>query len=226
MEKVDKIDKHRFATQPKYKECTEKIKARQALIEKYREITGNHTLPDQKQYWTLCHEQDNSEGSEIVQLQKMGFLTKSQFYGIDDNFKLIENNRIFHPEANFFHGDWLEEIYKQHESGNFNPGLIYFDYTRTLVSKLAPIYVGRTLNICPVGTIVAANLMVTNGHNKDVYDSETFSRKLWENVWAKDYQDSDYWVVEEFAGKRALAYQYKGSKTVMRTYFFKRIKAA
>jgi hypothetical protein len=71
------------ASQPVYYENKHKIKSREYIIKSYREITGLDCMPKDKQYWTFCREQPNSDGAEIVQLVKSGLIQKSQFYGID-----------------------------------------------------------------------------------------------------------------------------------------------
>jgi hypothetical protein len=204
------FDKHNFAKQPDYHSNSAKIKARQQLIHAYAKITGVNVLPKEKSYWTFCNKQPNTEGAEIVQLTQSGFITKSQFFGIDNDIKkegVIEFNKKQHPEANWLCGDWLEVIEENFES--FNPALVYFDYTKTVVKTGCHMYLAKTMNLCPPQTVVAANLMLSDGHSSKRFDSKI----LVESV-GKYLRDPQEWVVSE------QFYSYKASQTDMGTFFF------
>ena len=206
------FDKHQFANQPTYYSNSAKIKARENLMNAYRKITGLHKLPKEKGYWTFCNKQPNIEGAEIVQLVQNEFLHKSQFFGIDNDIKeegIIEFNKKSHPEANWFCGDWLAVIEENYDI--FNPALVYFDYTKTVVKTSCHIYLAKTMNICPSQTVVAANLMLSDGHS-----SRRFAPKiLIESLFKYLRRPQDWTPLEKF-------YSYKASRTEMGTFFFTR----
>jgi len=211
-EVLNPFDKHRFATQPVYHTKAPKIRARGQIVVAYREITGQYSIPCDRGYWTLCNKQPNVDGAEIVQLVKCGLLQKKQFYGIDYDLNdegIIEFNQQQHPEANWFKGEWLEVIEENYEL--FNPGLIYFDYTRTVVTPACHLYLARTMNMCPPKTVVAANLMLSDGHSRRRFDPDL----LVENLGIHLRSPSNWDVYDKY-------YSYKSSHTEMATYIFVR----
>lgn len=207
---MNPYDKHQFATQPDYSSNSSKIEARKQLISAYREITGKDTLPSNKGYWTLCNWQPKSEGSEIVQLVNSGLIEKHQFFGVDNDLKnegIIDFNKSCHPEANWFLGDWIEVVEGNYDL--FNPGLVYFDYNRTVSKSSCHICVARTMNMCPSDVVFAANLMLSDGHSKRKFDPKT----LIESIQPYLRSPSCWVVVDCF-------YSYKASRTDMGTFIF------
>lgn len=173
------VDKHRFAKQPKYHTKTPKIRAREQIVSAYRQIFSRSAIPADRGYWTLCNWQPNSEGAEIVQLEKMGLLHSSQFFGVDYDLRnegIIEHNKQCHPNANWFRGDWLEVIDENYYQ--FNPAIVCFDYTRTIMSLGCHLYLARTMDMCPVESMVAANLMLTDGHSSRQFDPKFLLENL------------------------------------------------
>ena len=206
------FDKHKFADQPVYHANTVKIEARSQLVEAYRTITGLTKIPPHKGYWTLCNRQPDLEGSEIVQLVNAGLIEKQQFFGVDNDIRkegIIEYNEGQHPEANWLCGDWLEVLEENYDI--FDPSLIYMDYTRTVMRPSCHIYVARTINMCPSNTVIAVNLMLSDGHSRKRFDSKFFVEAV-----RKYVRDSQDWTVSE------QFYSYKASRTEMGTFIFTR----
>jgi len=209
---TDPFDKHQFADQPDYCSNPVKMQARNQIVEAYRKSTGLNFVPKNKNYWTFCNKQPNIEGSEVVQLVKTGFITKNQFFGVDNDLKgegIIEFNRSCHPEANWFQGDWLEVIEDNFEL--FNPALVFFDYTKTVVKTSCHIYLARTMNMCPSKTVVAANLMLSDGHS-----SKRFDPKILVESVINYLRDPQEWIVSDHY------FSYKSSRTEMGTFIFTR----
>lgn len=207
------MDKHRHSEQPLYYTKEEKIKAREQIVLAYRDLTGNYKIPEDKNYWTLCNEQPDIEGSEINQLAKIGLIKKSQFYGVDydiQNSGIIERNRKTHPEAHWFKGEWLRVLDDNYD--RFNPALIYFDYTFTVVSPKTYRNLAGTMNICPPDTVIAANIMISDGHSNRKYSVDDFVNRIWRNV----VYASKWKLLDKY-------YPYKASHTKMATFIFRRI---
>lgn len=209
---INPFDKHKHATQPVYHTKSPKIKAREQVVAAYKAFSGKESIPENRGYWTFCNKQPNSDGAEIVQLTKSGFIQKNQFYGIDYDLKnegIIEFNQQQHPEAHWFKGEWLDVI--EHNYEQFNPALIYFDYTRTIVTIGCHIYLARTMNMCPKKTMVAANLMISDGHSSRRFDPKL----LVENLGIHLRSPNDWMISDKY-------YSYKSSRTEMATYIFTR----
>lgn len=205
---VNSFDKSKHATQPVYCQNDKKFKAREQIVSAYRQLTGTHSIPDNKNYWTLCNKQPDTEGSEINQLVDCGLIKKNQFYGVDydlQNEGIIEFNKQEHPEANWYKGDWLKTIDENYEL--FNPAIVYFDCTRTV--STASSYVAKTLDLCPERTMVVINLMLTTGHSSKQYDPGEWVKNLKKRLRLPN----EWTLLDKY-------YQYKSSKTEMATYIF------
>lgn len=209
---LNPFDKHKFATQPTYHEKPTKIKARDQIVSTYRNIKGLNSIPENRGYWTFCNKQPDTDGAEIVQLVKAGLIQKRQFYGIDYDLKnegIIEFNQKQHPEANWFKGDWLEVIQENYE--RFNPAIVYFDYTRTVVTLECHLCLSKTMDMCPVGTMIAANLMLSDGHSRRRFNPNLLIENLGEHLT----HPNEWNVLDKF-------YSYKASQTEMATFIFAR----
>lgn len=210
---IDPFDKRYFAEQPTYYKKEQKIHARSQIIAAYRTITGLQSIPDGKGYWTLCNLQPNLPGSEIVQLTESGLIQKNQFFGIDNDIKnegIIEYNREQHPDANWFKGDWLDVIADNYDQ--FQPAIVHFDYTRTILKESCHVYVARTMDLCIPKTVVAVNLMLTDGHSSQRFDPKV----LVEGV-RKHLRNPQDWIASD------QYFTYKSSRTEMGTFIFTRM---
>lgn len=137
----------------------EKIQARAENIKLYRQLTGLKSIPKDRGYWTLCNIQENKTGSEILQVERAGLATKQQFHGVDKNVVLVTQNKLWHPTAHWYAGDWLEVI---EGCENFNPALIYLDTQSFVNMHIAAEMVSRTMMMCPPQTLLLANVMTND----------------------------------------------------------------
>ena len=170
--------------QPEYSKLEWKIKAREENVKLYRELTGNHSIPRHKGYWTLCHVQSLEGNSEINQICNSGLIVKEQFFGVDQDDdlnhpNLIDQNKIWHPEANWYKGEWTDVI--QHHD-NFNPALIYLDTTNLARYRQAAMLVAPTMHLCEINTLLLANVMLNNPRSKEQYNPSEFLRNLERHV--------------------------------------------
>jgi len=168
--------------QPHYWELPQKIAAREENAAVYRRLTGNHSIPKDKGYWTLCNEQPLNPGSEIEQNCRIGLIRKSQFFGVDrDQDKdgnplgLIDTNRRLHPEANWFRGDWVEVL---RECDNFDPALIYLDSTSFADHIGTAKMTAFTMTFCQKGTVLLVNTMKNDPRSSIQFDYTMFPRHL------------------------------------------------
>ena len=99
-------------------------------------------LPIDKQYHTLCAHQTDSPYAEINHLVSSGLIQPEQYYGIDYNEPIVEENKIQHPKAHFTAGDFYTVLSSYQ---NFNPGIIYYDSTGGIKKELENI--GYILNL-------------------------------------------------------------------------------
>jgi len=158
---------------PKFYKCHRKEQSRQdTIIDAYRDIFDAHSIPSDRQYWTLCNYQADDmgnipEASEIGQLIDSGLLTVEQVYGVDFWTDIIEHNRLHIPDANWFNGDLYKTIIQNID--RFNPAIINIDLN---------CMVRRSIMICTKvlallnkmefkDVLIVLNVMVTNPREKN-----------------------------------------------------------
>lgn len=195
--------------QPKYYTLVPKRQARVEIVHVWKHFTGLDAIPEDKNYWTLCNYQPDIDGAEIVELVRMGLLVPSQFNGVDRDAAIIEHNQNAHPQASWFHGDLLEVVDEHYD--RFKPALVHYDSTRTVTTESARTYLAALMNFCPPGTVIAANLMLSTGHDSRRFDPTPFVEGLTRHQWVPN----EWSFLEEY-------YTYKGSYTQMGTLFFHR----
>lgn len=144
----------------------------------YTEITGQVSIPINKQYVTLCNLQSANEFSEINQLVRTGLIKKSQFIGIDNNKELINENKKLHPEATWIFGDYLEVIENLYLQNKFNPAYIYLDSTSLAEHSVIVNMIASTMFWSPQNTILFANMMCNNPRGKQKY----CPKKTWDDI--------------------------------------------
>jgi hypothetical protein len=119
-------------TLPKFYNCPKKIKARhQTIIAPYKTIFQN-SLPQNKQYWTMCSNHSDEQGnfqphSELGQLLEESLITENQFYGVDIEPNIIQLNKLAKPNVNWINDDFLRAMQKAFKENNFNPGVVNAD---------------------------------------------------------------------------------------------------
>jgi len=187
----------------------EKIEARQeTLVKTYWDIFGG-SIPNDKQYWTLCHNQPNKQGSEINQLVRLGLINKRQFHGVDKSKSIISQNKKIHPDAFWHWGEWIDVI---KNNPKFNPALIYLDTMYVTTKGPALTITMQTLGVCPAHTMVAVNVMLTNPHSGESFDDQEFPKNIRELLTPEANKS---W--HEYKG----FYIYSSTKrTFMGTYIF------
>jgi len=123
---------------------------REQIIKAWRDITGQDAIPADRNYWTLC----NRQTDDIQELVKMGVIIESQYYGVNQDERIIEKNRNSHPEANWFAGEFLDVIGEHYDQ--FRPSLVFFSTTSPR-AKTA-MYLARLMECCPSGTALITNV--------------------------------------------------------------------
>lgn len=108
-----------------------KVKSREeAIIISYHNHIGRTSIPDDKQYWTMCgayyNKKQNLHG-ELGQLLDAGLIKSEQFYGVDREHQIIHHNKKIHPTINWIYGDFREVMGDFALNNNFNPAIINYD---------------------------------------------------------------------------------------------------
>jgi hypothetical protein len=192
-----------------------KVQARKKLARFYYNITGQVSIPADKQYWTLCAMQTNRTTSEINQLTKLGLITKEQFNGVDRSEEIIKANKETHPEASWYFGEW--DTVLRRNSKKFNPAIVYLDFTSMAMTRAVINMVLQTMSLCELDTFVFVNVMLNNPRDPRVrFKKEDFIEKLYHTTY-KEFIDK--WKFYN----QAIVYCATGW-TRMATYPFRKVK--
>lgn len=192
-------------------ENPEKLEARKENVRIYRDLSGRYSIPKGKGYWSLCALQTCNPTSEIEQVVSLGLCTKEQFYGVDEIVELIEQNKVNHPTAHWFSGEWYDII----ASPGFNPELIYLDLTSMADSQESADITYRTIKCCPPDTVLLVNVALNNAYT----GHQTSIDPLFEHVtdWMTETEIAE-WNFDDFP-----MFTYNGSGcTVMCTVGLRR----
>lgn len=197
--------------QPDYTESAIKQTVRNKNIEKYRQITGLQSIPENRTYCTLASKQPNKPGSEIVQMVETGFLLPQQFHGVDRDEKIIKHNRQAHPLANWYHCEWLDFL---QDVGIENAAMIYLDTTSFADHGIATSLVVNTMMISPPQCILFANVMMNDPRSHRHFDKTVLVKNICNQI-PPPLLDEWNLVVENYD------YSLTG-RTRMKTFIFRK----
>ncbi len=140
--------------------CPKKQNARFETISKqYREHFTN-SLPEEKQYWTMCGQCSTPtgeplDGSEPIQMLNEGLIVPEQFRGVEVNSAIHESNSKALPELTFINDDFYRAMTTAAHEGRFNPGVVNADFPATPSSSTA--YVAKIMALL---TATASDLIL------------------------------------------------------------------
>lgn len=191
--------------QPVYAALGFKIEARDWNVATYRRLTGNYAIPHGLEYWTLANEQPPHDGSEISQMVASGLITKDQFHGVDRSREIIVQNKVWHPNAHWYEGEWLDMIM----DNAFNPACVYLDTTGTAGYSGTADLVTRTMQRCPPACVLLINVMLDDPRRGTESDPQVLLQNIADRCTAVELSA---WGWEDIE-----AFEYKSSHTRMLT---------
>lgn len=216
---------------PNFSACPKKYHAREeTIIGMYRKYFV-HSIAESKQYWSMCgpHIKDSvfQAGSELGQLLQEEFITEEQFFGVDIQKEIVEQNKSVKPEANWIHDDFLHAMKVAYKEGNFNPAVINADFIslKERGSSITSQIMSFLEEIDCQDVLLVSNIMLTNPHelggtkladieiDGDAVVSEFERWKAFQWAWST----GNWSIHPEF-------YVYNGtgkqSRTIMGTFIF------
>jgi hypothetical protein len=170
-------------------DCIEKVQSRSiTIIDLYRKIFGNSSIPEGKQYWTMCGAHFNEYGfikGELGHITESGLIQEDQFNGVDREEVIIKINRILSPIAKWYHGDFLETMEDQI---NFNPAIINYD--GVMQPKYGTRYLKTILKFIDFNVedelLLTSNFLLTNPYtwnDKYIFSIDDTIRELSSIYW-------------------------------------------
>ena len=152
--------------------CPKKSKARlDTIISPYRSFIGQ-SLPDKKQYWTMCGKSASDGGTlvrgcELYQvIQDKLITTYDQFHGVEIDKDIYNANKQLDCGAHWYCGDFYQTLIDNSKS--FNPGIVNADllwmpeYGTIYLSKIMDMlsYL-KIQNVLLVGNFILRNRCMT-----------------------------------------------------------------
>ena len=110
-----------------------KKNARQeTIINQYRKIYNRQSIPQDKQYWTMCGDLSDKNGninqdSEYSQIIREGLITPNQFRGVEIDKDIYNNNVNVLPNVDFYNDDFSKTLNREAYQHQFNPAIVNAD---------------------------------------------------------------------------------------------------
>jgi hypothetical protein len=83
-------------------------------------------IPADRQYWTLCG-RSAGHGSEYDHLVTSGVIQPEQFYGVEVNEEIHQENSLITSGGHFLLGDLYTVMSEHKERGELRPAVVNFD---------------------------------------------------------------------------------------------------
>lgn len=151
------------------------------IIEPARQMFGQK-LPPNKQYWTMCSKCGTNgnldQGSEFDQLIQSGLITPQQFFGVEKDSK-IHNNNIGLP-GNWINDDFYWAMRSAAANNDFSPGIVNVDtmflpkigarFFTDIFTLLSELNINNIILIC--------NFVLRSAYHRDLKTGEDILEEL------------------------------------------------
>jgi len=139
--------------------CPKKIESRNETIIKTYRYYFQDSIPQDKQYWTICGKCQPNTLSEPIQIINSGLIKQNQFIGIEISKEIYEFNKINNPDLNFINNDFYYALMEHNQNKILNPAIINADML--LMPEKAANYLSKiiyllsnTNNVMVVGNFI------------------------------------------------------------------------
>lgn len=214
-----------------YVHCPRKHAARETtIIELYQNLRGP-SIPEDKQYWSMCAQCANKdgiiEGSELDQIVKAGLIKPEQFHGVDTSKEIYDNNSLY-PVSHWYKKDFLLEMKLAQEAGRFNPEIVNADLLNMpeIAAKKAGQILGFLSDFDHTDAIVVLNV-VLKSHNRysnvESLQQELCKDQFFRIVWSKGgwkIADNHVYIYHGTQPNKPFDSDAKNPKTIMCTIIF------
>ena len=126
-----------------------KIIARQeTIINQYRKIYNRQSIPQDKQYWTMCGNlSDNNNNinhdSEYAQIIREGLIQPHQFKGVEIDETIYKRNKQVLPNIEIYQDDFFKTLNRQANQNQFKPAIVNADLIN--MPEIGAIYISKII---------------------------------------------------------------------------------
>jgi hypothetical protein len=197
-----------------------KIIARQeTIINQYKKIYGNESIPIEKQYWTMCGNlSDNNNNinphSEYAQIIQEGLIKPEQFCGVEIDETIYNRNKLILPDVKIYNDDFFKVLNKQALQNKFNPAVVNADLIN--MPEKGAEYISAIialLSLIPGNIMLVANIVLDSpykGHLNKRQDVNIFLKYLFQQHKFNSFKH--HWNFDN------VCYKYAGNREHSRTY--------
>ena len=162
-----------------------KIIAREeTIINQYRKIYNRQSIPQDKQYWTMCGNlSDNNnhlnQDSEYSQIIREGLITPNQFRGVEIDDTIYNRNKQVLPHIEIYKDDFFKTLNRQANQNQFNPAIVNADLIN--MPEIGAIYISKIiarLSMMPGEIMLVANLVLDSPYISPTRKKQDIDRFL------------------------------------------------
>lgn len=144
-----------------------KLIARQeTIIDQYRKIYNRQSIPQDKQYWTMCGNlSDNNDNinpdCEYSQMIREKLITPNQFRGVEIDETIYNRNKNVLPDLKIYNDDFFKTLNKQANQHQLQPAIVNADLIN--LQEIGAISIAKILallSLLPGEIMLVANLVL------------------------------------------------------------------
>ena len=161
-----------------------KIARQETIINQYRKIYNRQSIPQDKQYWTMCGNlSDNNnhlnQDSEYSQIIREGLITPNQFRGVEIDDTIYNRNKQVLPHIEIYKDDFFKTLNRQANQNQFNPAIVNADLIN--MPEIGAIYISKIialLSMMPGEIMLVANLVLDSPYISPTRKKQDIDRFL------------------------------------------------
>jgi hypothetical protein len=161
-----------------------KIAREETIINQYRKIYNRQSIPQDKQYWTMCGDLSDKKGninhdSEYSQIIREGLIIPKQFRGVEVIKELYDNNVDVLSNIEFYNDDFFKTLNRQANQNQFKPAIVNADLIN--MPEIGAIYISKIialLSMMPGEIMLVANLVLDSPYISPTRKKQDIDRFL------------------------------------------------
>ena len=161
-----------------------KIAREETIINQYRKIYNRQSIPQDKQYWTMCGNlSDNNNNinhdSEYAQIIREGLIQPHQFKGVEIDETIYKRNKQVLPNIEIYQDDFFKTLNRQANQNQFKPAIVNADLIN--MPEIGAIYISKIialLSMMPGEIMLVANLVLDSPYISPTRKKQDIDRFL------------------------------------------------